>query len=131
MRGLYNVASTDIFAINAYGPVSMLAAMEEADALVETFAEAGTFRDLGDRPVVVLTAIKPVSDLMTARLKLTPAQAKRWQEVRKSLHDEMSAWSTQGEHRLISNSEHYIQLERPKVVIEAVQSVIERVRARP
>ena len=109
----------------------MLAAMEEADALVETLAEAGTFRVLGDRPVVVLTAIKPISDLMTSRLKLTPAQAKRWQEVRKSLHDEMSAWSTQGEHRLISNSEHYIQLERPKVVIEAVQSAIERVRAKP
>jgi hypothetical protein len=48
--------------------------MLEMASLDSTFAEAGTFRDLGSRPIVVLTAMAPMDSASPATLGMTRAQ---------------------------------------------------------
>lgn len=117
-------------AMAAFAPTSLPAALKEEEALEQTLAEAGTFRQLGDRPLFVLTAMAPLPKEVVATLKMTPEQARRFQAVWKSLHDDEAAWSSQSQHELVPDASHYIQFDRPDIVIRAVRSVVDSVRAR-
>lgn len=44
----------------AYASTSLAAAVKETDALDQTLAEAGTFRQLGNRPLFMLTSMAPL-----------------------------------------------------------------------
>lgn len=99
------------------------------DATDETFKEAGAFRQLGDRPLVVLTATDPYSDEILKALQMTKKDGEDLNSVSKTLHDEESSWSTRGRHELVPGSAHHIQLDRPDVVIAAVLDVVASVRA--
>jgi hypothetical protein len=46
----------------------------------------------------------------------------------KTLHDEEASWSTSSQHQLIPDAGHYIQFDRPDIVIKAVLSVVNIVR---
>jgi pimeloyl-ACP methyl ester carboxylesterase len=115
--------------IAAYGPTSFAAAVREKEHDAETFADAATGHRLGDRPLVVLTAMRPLSDDFLQALQLTPEQGERFQALWKAMHDEEASWSSVSEHRLIPDSNHSIQLERPDAVIAAVDWVLRSVRA--
>ena len=117
-------------AINAYASTSLHAMLLEADAIDSTFAEAGTFRQLGDRPLFVLTAMKPLAPATVKQMKMTPAQGKQWLEMWKEMQDEEASWSSRSQHRLVADASHYIQLERPDLVIAAVRSVVDSVAHR-
>ncbi len=80
-------------------------------------------RPLGDIPLVVLTG-KPTAPGATAAE--TDAVYKVWI----TMHDEMAALSTRGENRIVAGAGHYIQHEKPAVVVAAVQEVVEAVRAK-
>jgi hypothetical protein len=95
----------------------------------ETLKKAGTFRQLGDRPVVALTATSPPSDEILRMRKMSRSEVKEYQAVWKSLHDEMASWSTRGRQKSVPDSTHYIQFDRPDVVIAAVREVVASVRA--
>jgi pimeloyl-ACP methyl ester carboxylesterase len=47
------------------------------------------------------------------------------------LQNEEASWSTRSQHKLVPESGHYIQFEKPDVVIAAVRAVIDSVRANP
>ncbi len=81
-------------------------------------------RSYGDMPLVVLTAGKAdsVPEHLAAEL---PAQAAAWMRG----HDEVAALSSRGENRVVPDAGHYIQLERPDVVIATVLEVVEAARA--
>lgn len=115
--------------VKAYASTSLGPMMKEQDSLEQTFTEAGTFRELGDRPLVVLTAMKPFPPEDLAELKWPEDQARRAQDAWKQMHDEETRWSSDGRHQVVPDANHYIQFDRPDIVIEAVQSVVERVRA--
>jgi hypothetical protein len=102
--------------------------LKESDGITETMVEAGRLRQLGDRPLVVLTAMAPLPDPVLKALHLTRAQADQFQAVWRTLHDEEAAWSSRS-HELVNDATHYIQFDRPDVVIAAVRGVIEDVRA--
>ena len=104
--------------------------MLEARSIDSTFAEAGTFRNLGNRPVVVLTAMAPLDTAMLVALKMSRQQGEAFQAEWKAMHDEEAAWSTSSRHELVPDAAHYIQMDRPDVVIRAVREVIDSVRAR-
>jgi pimeloyl-ACP methyl ester carboxylesterase len=114
-------------AINAYASTSLHAMLLEADAADSTFAEAGTFRRLGDRPLFVLTAMKPFPPASLRERKMTPAQGKQWLDLWKEMQDDEASWSSRSQHRLVDDASHYIQLERPDIVIAAVRSVVDSV----
>jgi pimeloyl-ACP methyl ester carboxylesterase len=115
-------------AMAAYASTSLGAMLKEFESMDQTFAEAGTFRQLGNRPVYVLTGMAPLPPQMLAALKMTPKQGRQYQGIWKEMHDEEASWSTNSQHRLVPDASHFIQFDRPDVVIEAVCSVVERVR---
>ena len=115
----------------AFTPTSLPAMLKEVDAFNATLAEAGTLRQLGDRPLFVLTATKPLPDVERVSMKMTPEQATAFEAKWVELQNEEAAWSSRSQHQLVAGSGHYIQFEKPNAVIAAVRSVIDSVRAIP
>ncbi len=115
--------------MRAYLSRSLGQMLLESSSIDATFAEAGAFRDLGDRPLVVLTAMAPLDETMLAATGMTREQADAFQNEWKTLHEEQATWSTKSRHELVPDAAHYIQMDRPDVVIEAVLEVVEAVRA--
>lgn len=117
-------------AMAAHAPATVRALLEESDAYPETLREAGAFRSFGDRPLYVLTAMPPVTEEDTMTLKMTREEIERIHDARRTLHDEEAAWSSHSRHEIVTDSDHVVQLDRPDVVIKAVEWVVEAVRAR-
>jgi pimeloyl-ACP methyl ester carboxylesterase len=116
-------------AMSAYLPRSLPAMLDEFAALDATLAEAGTFRSLGDRPLVVLTAAAPIASEDLAALKLTSEQGQRLQAVWFDLHDDEATWSSHGQQLRVDDAHHYIQFDRPDIVIEQVRDMVTGIRA--
>lgn len=119
----------EVAAIRAFAPLSFRTELAESDATERTLAEAGAFRELGDRPLVVLTAMAPYTESELHGMKITPAQGKEVQALWKQMHDDIATWSTRGTHRLLPNAGHDIQFDEPDAVVDAVLSVVRQVRA--
>ena len=124
-----NQPEFDHQAMKAYASTSLGPMYKESQAVTQTLAEAGTFRQLGHRPLFVLTAMAPIPEQALADLKLTDEQAKQYQEILKQMHEEQASWSSQSQHQLVTDTGHYIQFDRPEIVVAAVRSVVEKVRA--
>jgi len=77
-------------------------------------------RPLGDRPLIVLTAGRSSA----VRPGETIAQAEARYALWQAMHDEIAALSTRGERRTIDTG-HAIQLERPEVVVAAIEEVLD------
>jgi pimeloyl-ACP methyl ester carboxylesterase len=114
---------------DAYFSRSLSAAIDELDSLNATLSDAGQLRQLGDRPIVVLTATKPYPPAMLKAVQMTPEQGRRIQAVWKELHNEEASWSHHSRHELVPDATHYIQFDRPDIVITAVQEVVGDVRS--
>lgn len=110
-------------------PVSVRAVARETEAVDATLATAGAFRELGDRPLVVLTAGKEQPAAALQSMGLTRAQGARIHDVTRMLHDDQATWSRHGRHELVPDATHYIQFDRPDVVIRATRDVVTAVRA--
>lgn len=112
---------------------SLPAVIEELEALPVILDQAGTVRAIGphpfgDRPLVVLTAMKPNPPGVLKAMGMSEAQATRQREIWKGLHDDEASWSTHSRHQLVPDATHYIQFDRPDVVIAAVREVVDAVR---
>ena len=94
-----------------------------------TLSAAGQLRQLGSRPVVVLTAMKPFPADMLKTLKMTTEQGRQVQAIWQELHNEEASWSQRTRHELVPDASHYIQFDRPDVVIAAVREVVGDVRS--
>ncbi|HEX9084617.1 MAG TPA: alpha/beta hydrolase, partial [Gemmatimonadaceae bacterium] len=111
----------------AYASTSLPAMLKEVDGFDQTLAEARTFHQLGDRPLFVLTATAPMSKADLTEMKMTAAQGQQYQARWLEMQNDEASWSSCSQHQSI-DSGHYIQFERPQVVIAAVRSVIDSVR---
>jgi pimeloyl-ACP methyl ester carboxylesterase len=96
--------------------------VSERDALPVTFNEAGAYRDLGARPVIVLTHGKPTPDV-------PKAQAEKFDQVWLAMQKDMATWSTRGVQRTVSDSGHYIPNDDPDAVIAAIRTVVTDARS--
>jgi pimeloyl-ACP methyl ester carboxylesterase len=97
----------------AFTPQSVPAVMGEYHALESTLQQAGATGSLGERPLVVLTALdKP------------PERLEPWLMLQR----ELAALSTNADQRLVPDCGHYIQQEQPDVVVTAVRDVVSAVR---
>lgn len=121
--------TTVVREIAAYSSHSLAGALGEMDALGATLAEAGTFRQLGDRPLIVLTAMRPMGEGELKTLAISPETGKKFKDEWKAMHDDEASWSTRSEHIVVDDASHYIQYDRPDVVIDAVRRVVDRVRS--
>ena len=116
-------------ALKAYAPTSLGAAVRELNSLSATMETAGKNRQLGDRPLVVLTAMKELPPDVLKATGMTREQGARFQAEWKALHDDEASWSSHSRHEVVPDATHYIHLDRPDVVIKAVREVVDAVRS--
>ncbi|HET7890936.1 MAG TPA: alpha/beta hydrolase [Candidatus Sulfotelmatobacter sp.] len=86
-------------------------------------AETAATASLGDMPLVVLShdPDKPSSEL-------PPDLAAPTNGVWEKMQEELAHLSTRGTQVIAKNSAHYIQIDRPDVVVDAVRGVVEQAR---
>jgi len=89
----------------------------------ESAAQAGAAGSLGDLPLAVLShdPDKPSAELPADLVKPTNDAWEKMQE-------DLGHLSTRGTQSIAKNSGHYIQMDRPDVVIDAVRSVVDQAR---
>jgi pimeloyl-ACP methyl ester carboxylesterase len=97
----------------------------ELKAISQSAAQTAASGRLGDLPLVVLSSDpdRPQPDLPEDLVKPT---SDAWQQMQK----ELLQLSTRGTQVIAKNSGHYIQLDRPDLVIEAVRNVVGQARQR-
>lgn len=93
------------------------------EAFHESAAQVAAAGSLGDLPLAVLShdPDKPSAEF--------PADvARRTNDAWEKMQEEMAHLSTRGTQTIAKNSGHYIQMDRPDVVIDAVRGVVEQAR---
>lgn len=80
----------------------------------------------GEKPLTVLIAGKQMH-----APGVTAEQAKRLDTMLKQAHDRQAQLSQAGRSLLVPDSGHFIQIDKPDVVIDEVAGVLEKVQARP
>ena len=98
----------------------------EEKAFAESAAQAAAAGSLGDLPLAVVShdPDRPSSDL--------PADlAKPTNDAWEKMQEELAHLSSKGTRAIAKNSGHYIQIDRPDIVTDAVHGVVEQARAAP
>lgn len=113
----------------AYSSHSVDGALSEVDGFDRTLDQERASHNFGDRPVIVLTSMLPFTPSQLKMMGLQPQGGVRFKQVWREMHTEMSKWSTRGQQRIVTDAGHYIQVDRPDVVIAAVKEMVETVRA--
>ena len=112
----------------AWFPTSLSALDREMAGLEATMAIPKETRNLGDRPLVVLTHSEKTSAKDLQQMELTPEQGDHLDAVWRTLHNEEATWSTHSRHEVVPGSTHYIQFDQPQAVIAAVREVVQQIR---
>jgi hypothetical protein len=92
----------------------------ENKAFAESIAQVRAAGNLGDRPLIVLTAGKPYYPDPLLTKEEMDKQNNIWINV---LQAEEAHLSTRGKQILVSDSDHMIPFERPDAVIFAIHEV--------
>ena len=87
------------------------------------------YRDFGDRPIYVLASFvdyRTMSDtqLIGAGIRRDLVDAVMEQDA--YMYNDQVSWSTNGKLKILTETSHYIQFERPDEVIKAIKWVIEK-----
>lgn len=115
-------------AILAYAGRGFHAALKEVEDVEQTFKDARALRSLGDRPLYVLTSMKPYPPETLAQLEMTEEEGRQAKETWKALQEELAALSSRSRHTLVPDASHYIQVDRPGLVVDAVLWVVDEAR---
>jgi pimeloyl-ACP methyl ester carboxylesterase len=78
-----------------------------------------TRKDFGDMPIIVLTH-QPQRQTDDE----TPEQQNKRTLIWEDLHNQVAAMSTRGINAIVPHADHYIQFDRPQVVVDAVNQSI-------
>ena len=113
----------------AYLGESFDGSMKEMANIEATFREGGALRTLGDRPLVVLTAMQPFTKEARESIGLSVEEATTLQTNWQKLNEDAASWSTHSRRQSVPDSMHYIQYQRPDLVIQAITEVVNEVRA--
>jgi pimeloyl-ACP methyl ester carboxylesterase len=110
-------------------PSSLDAVLQENDNLDATLATAGQMRRLGDRPLVVLTHGAKLPDQILKAENISAAAAARLDAAWLELQNDEATWSSRSRHEVVLGASHYIQFDRPQVVVAAVREVVGEAKA--
>jgi pimeloyl-ACP methyl ester carboxylesterase len=95
----------------------------ELKAVSESAAETAATGSLGDIPLAVLS-----EDPNTPQYDLSEDLVKPANDAWQQMQNELAQLSTLSTHTIAKNSGHYIQLDRPDVVVEGVREVVAQAR---
>jgi len=93
----------------------------ELKAIHQSAAQAGAIASLGDLPLVVLS-----HDPDKPSAEFPPHLSQSINEAWEKMQEDLAHLSTQGTQIIARNSSHYIQFDRPEMVVAAVRDVIDR-----
>ncbi|MES2606398.1 MAG: alpha/beta hydrolase, partial [Pseudomonadota bacterium] len=113
-------------ACKAYLPHSLDGYLSEGSARRLVDARAARVRDLGARPVLVLT--RQFKDEWYGTDPVARAAIEKREAHWRALHAEMASWSSRGEQRLVPDSPHGIPFTHPQAVVDGVNEIVEVVR---
>ncbi len=116
-------------AFTAFLPPSASALRGEILATASTLAAAGHSTSLGARPLVVLSAGARASDATLADQGYSRAQETQRHAAWMALQADELRWSTRSRHEIVVDATHYIQFDRPDVVIRSVRGVVTQLRS--
>jgi pimeloyl-ACP methyl ester carboxylesterase len=96
-------------------------AVAEMKALPQSARQVAATGSLGDLPLAVLShdPEKPSSEL-------PPDLAKATNDTWEKMQEDLARLSIRSTHVIANNSSHYIQLDRPDLVVAAIRDVIDR-----
>ncbi len=123
------VPSKEMAKASAYASTSVNGAISELEGFNRTMAQARAVHSFGNRPVIVLTAMAPLTPDQLKSLGVPPQQGLLFKQTWRALHQEQARMSTRGREQSVFDATHYIQVDRPDVVIAAVKEVVDTVRA--
>jgi len=115
--------------ITAFASASIEGARSEVDGFDSTMDDARAVHSFGDRPVIVLTALMPFKPEELKKMGLSAEEGAAFKQQWRAMHAEQAAMSSRGEQRIVSDSGHYIQIDQPDRVVDAVREVVDDVRA--
>ena len=118
-------------AVGGWFPQSLPAVVSELDGLAATLTAAGSGRTLGSRPLVVLTRGEKSPPEVAKQFKISPTKVIALDAEWLAMQNDEATWSSAGRHQVVPGASHYIQLDQPQVVINAVGEVVKQVRDRP
>jgi hypothetical protein len=114
--GIAPMERSTIQGLAAMPKMTEASATEWFDRSAEQAVASG---DLGDRPLIVLTAGKP-----TPSRSETVAEAQQDQKIWIQLQSQLTRLSTRGHQVIVKNSSHMIPFEAPKSIVQAVLEVL-------
>jgi pimeloyl-ACP methyl ester carboxylesterase len=119
--GLPPAAADTFRALAAASPkhVETLIAEQQAVQAIHAELAAAGITSLGDLPLIVLSHGQPMA-MPGMSGEVNQANEQAWQE----LQAELAALSSRGRLVVAKDSGHYIQLERPELVIDAIREVV-------
>jgi len=97
--------------------------VEELKGFSESAAQTAATGSLGDMPLAVLS-----HDPAKSSSELPPDLAKPTNEAWEKMQKELAHLSTRGTQTIAKNSAHYIQFDRPDIVIDAIRNVVGEAR---
>jgi pimeloyl-ACP methyl ester carboxylesterase len=106
------------------GPKHYEAVIRETSSVGENYGalRAAQITTLGDIPLLVLSAPDQFAALERFVSAEDLAQTKA---VSNELHAELAALSSNGKQVIVRDSRHYIQVDQPEMVIDAIREVVE------
>ena len=95
----------------------------ELEAFPESGAQAALTGPFGDIPLSVLSR-----DPEKLQPELSPDVGKIWNDIWEKMQEELPSLSTQGTQKIAKNSSHFVQIDRPELVVEEVRKIVEKAR---
>ena len=103
-------------------PSYFAAVLDEVESLAQTSQQVRGTGDLGETPLVVLTAGQALPAEALEQMELTIDQI---QPIWMEMQEELVTLSTNSTHRIVPDSGHHIHLDRPDMVVDAIRSVFD------
>ena len=98
----------------------------DVNASLDQIEKAATAQPLGPIPLVVLTQGQPfdLSPWQPLPVDFPPALKKAWHTGQ----DALATLTPNAKHTIATKSSHYIQIQEPQLVIDAIKQVVEAIR---